>query len=581
MRTAPVAVVACALLVAASPGWAWRYESGHGSAASVVLHPSGDVVAAGTVLDDFAVVRLAAGDGAQVWRHLIDGDQDFDDDQGFRAVVDSAGDVVAVGKIDTVTGGDFTVVKIDGDTGAELWRAVTGYGYDYGRVVAVDAVGDVIAAGTYATSPSYDLVVRKLAGATGAQIWERIITGPDPGSSTFDGAYDLAVDAGSIVVAGAVDGAGFVAKLDAATGADLWSGEVNGENLAWNAVALEAGGDVVVGSTLKTARLAAATGDVIWRQDAHGIAGISDDLALDGAGNAVVSSSFGGTAGGFGVVKVDGGNGAILWTHEIRGAGFDHAFAVAVDASDDVVAAGMLDSVRTGRDFAVVKMDGATGDELWRQTLDGFLNDAAAAVAVGPTGHVFASGGVADLLAVERLDGSTGAVGPVAGGTLAVRDRAGEPTARRIVGTLRTPVVSPPAGSAGDPTLSGGVVRLRNPLSLETAPLPLPASGWAGLGNPPGVRGYQYVDTTGANGPCKRLRVKHGLIKVNCQGSGIPFTLDEPSQGLLTLSVQLGSSDAQCATFGGSVRSDAGTTNPGPAGAFQARDAAPPQGGCP
>ena len=578
MRIARFGVGLCvSVVIAVSPAWAWRYESGHGNATSVVLHPGGDVIAVGTLLGDFVVERLAAS-GTPIWEHRIDGDEIVDEDAAARAVIDGAGGVVAVGKVETVSG-DFAVVKMDADSGAVLWRMVTGNGNDFARAVAVDAAGDVIAAGTYSNGPN--LVVRKLAGATGTQIWERIITGADPGGSTFDGAYDVALDAGgNVVVGGTVDGAGFVAKLDAVTGADLWNAEVNGAGFSWNAVAIDASGDVVVASNLTVVKLAAATGGLVWRQDTLASSGSSGDLDLDGAGDAIAVGSFGGTAGGFAVVKVDGGTGALLWTREIRGAGFDNASAVAVDASGDVTAAGQLESVRTGNDLAVVKFDGATGAELWRQTLDGFLHDAAFDVTIGPTGHAFASGRVADLFAVERLDGDTGAVGPVAGGTLAVRDRAGTPSARRIIGTLRTPVVSPPVGSAGDPTLSGGVVQLSNPVSLETATLPLPASGWVGLGNPPGAHGYRYLDATGANGPCKRLRVRHGLIKVNCQGSGVPFTLDEPFQSSLTLSVQLGSSDAQCARFGGVVR-DASTTNPGPTGSFLARDAAPGQGTCP
>ena len=63
--------------------------------------------------------------------------------------------------------------------------------------------------------------------------------------------------------------------------------------------------------------------------------------------------------------------------------------------------------------------------------------------------------------------------------------------------------------------------------------------------------------------------------------AAIPFSLDEATQGALAVSVQLGASEGQCARFGGDVRRDAGTANPGPSGIFSASDAAPFSGDCP
>jgi len=91
-------------------------------------------------------------------------------------VADGAGNGVAVGLIHHTAAewSDFVVAKLDGGTGAELWRTVFSgspdYYYNGGTAVVVDDAGDVIAAGF--TGPRfgpYDAIALKLSGATGAR----------------------------------------------------------------------------------------------------------------------------------------------------------------------------------------------------------------------------------------------------------------------------------------------------------------------------------------------------------------------------------------------------------------------------
>jgi len=42
-----------------------------------------------------------------------------------------------------------------------------------------------------------------------------------------------------------------------------------------------------------------------------------------------------------------------------------------VDAAGDVIAAGELQNTGTGIDFAVVKLSGSTGTEIWRRLING------------------------------------------------------------------------------------------------------------------------------------------------------------------------------------------------------------------
>src|SRR5262245_33743132 len=97
------------------------------------------------------------------------------------------------------------------------------------------------------------------------------------------------------------------------------------------------------------------------------------------------------------------------------GAGSGAALAVRADASGDVVAAGFLDGgPASGADFAVVKLAGATGMELWRQVLIGpGMNDQAVAVAFDAAGNAVVTGttsapGVDHQFTVAKLAAADG-----------------------------------------------------------------------------------------------------------------------------------------------------------------------------
>jgi hypothetical protein len=74
--------------------------------------------------------------------------------------------------------------------------------------------------------------------------------------------------------------------------------------------------------------------------------------------------------------------------------GNDQALVVTVDADDNVIAAGFITSNNTGRDFTVIKFDGTSGAELWRQVINGTANggDQALAVKADVAGDVVAVG---------------------------------------------------------------------------------------------------------------------------------------------------------------------------------------------
>jgi hypothetical protein len=162
------------------------------------------------------------------------------------------------------------------------------------------------------------------------------------------------------------------------------------------------------------------------------------------------------------------------------------------------------------------------------------------------------------------------------GNKLLVKDKEAQPEKRKLVMVSkdRAGLAAPAPGAADDPTTSGAQLTLFNPTTHESDTYALPASGWEGLGNPPGSRGYKYRDTALANGPCKKVIWKAGsVLKALCKGAQIHYTLDEPSQGSLGIAFNAGSTRL-CAVFGGEVKRDRPAAG-GQTGLFKAKDAPP------
>jgi hypothetical protein len=156
-------------------------------------------------------------------------------------------------------------------------------------------------------------------------------------------------------------------------------------------------------------KLKGSNGAVLWRR---AIRGFGQALAVDHRDNAVVAG-----VGGdgrdrttFNVVKRAGGNGRLVWRRDIHGKGGGGAAAVAVDANDDVVAAGNV--ARDYRDrFVVAKFGGKDGREVWRQVLAPAVDLAGAqSVAVDASGDVVAGGTIDDGIVVVKLAGASGQI---------------------------------------------------------------------------------------------------------------------------------------------------------------------------
>jgi len=395
--------------------------NGDDAAFAVGVDANGDVVAVGRTRntgtgDDFTIIKFDAANGAALWRQTINGTAS-QEDWGRAIAVDAIGDVVAVGYTTNISA-DFTVVKFNGASGAELWRQAingTANASDFGTAVVVDTKGDVVAAGTVSNvGTGGDFAVVKFDGVAGTELWRQMINGTVNGQ---DHASAVKVDAkGNVVAAGSTWNTPklpitdfTVAKFDGISGTELWRKIIPGTSRGSSgasAVAVDGVGDVLatgytVGPDLAVIKFEEVSGGELWRQAIKGTANGSDfatSVTVDINDDVVVGGFIEntGTGNDFTVIKFDGKTGRELWRQVINGTANDddRALAVSVDTFGDVVAAGYITNTGSGNDFTVVKFDGITGRELWRHVINGTVNghDFAYAVTVDTAGDVLAAG---------------------------------------------------------------------------------------------------------------------------------------------------------------------------------------------
>ncbi len=450
-----VLVLGLSILLLSTPAFAWRVRvSGTpdpGRVNAIATTSAGDVVAAGrfgtaAAGDDGVAVKLGSADGAEAWRAVIAGSANGNDILR-DVLVMSGGDVVVLGQVaNTNLGNDGVVARLVGTTGSTMspgWRVDLDGGSAGADTVREGALfgDDVIAVGSSTrTDAKGPFTVWRLAAADGAIVWHSHIDGAG------GVARIVATAADAIYVAGHMTGAAgtdiVVARLDSATGDVGWHVVLAGSGHTGDtveAIAL-AGTRIVVAGELNgtttspdvvIVALDAATGAESWRVALDGTAADANDtdgvlgLAVAPDGGVVAAGSLANTgmATDAFVTKRGPVDGHELWTTQIDGPAHrtDDARALAIDADGDVVIAGRIRSATN--DFATVKLDGATGLELWRDLFDGQTGaaDQALAVAIDPSGHVAAggftnNGAGADELTVVKLAGATGGSFPCGDG---------------------------------------------------------------------------------------------------------------------------------------------------------------------
>ncbi len=350
--------------------------------------------------------------GTLLWTRNYTG-EDAGNARARGAALDDSGNVIVVGE-EFVVGQNANVwARKYTPEGEVLWTWTwngASNGDDIAHAVAIDPAGDLVIVGeTYVGGSGADMLFIKL-GPDSKPVWQSTHNGP---GNLGDRAFGVAVDgAGNIAVTGEeyklIGLHNVWTRLMDTDGKAMWTDvhDANAGNDAGHAVAFTSGGDVIVAGSIYVPigladlwlRKYSSVGATLWTRSADHMLGndIWRGVAVDGAGNiGLVGEVY--EVMGLSAIKIAryDADGVELWSDIQDSAGGDNDIGrgVAFDMDNNLVAVG---EEYTANDFArawVRKYD-AMGEVRWTQIFDGDAagNDIARAVAIDPTGHVYAAG---------------------------------------------------------------------------------------------------------------------------------------------------------------------------------------------
>lgn len=328
--------------------------------------------------------------------------------------VDVEGNAYVTGNVSNGSGIDYLTRKFAPD-GTVVWSAIyhgTGNGTDYAYALTLDHAGNVLVTGTsMGDGASFDYVTVKYTN-TGEVLWVARYAAPGNGNAM---ARAVTVDsADNVLVTGEAAGNG--TDLDYTTvkyspaGEELWvsrySGPGNGTDSAY-AVEVDSADNVLVtghsvgidtGADYATVKYSPA-GEELWVRRYNG-PGNGDDhataMAVDNSDNLVIAGSSLGVGTGVDYATVNYSSaGEELWVSRYNGPGnnVDQAHAVAMDSAGYVVVTGVSRGSGTGDDYATIKYT-PSGEEMWAVRLDGSGNgdDAAYDLVLDDVDHVVVTG---------------------------------------------------------------------------------------------------------------------------------------------------------------------------------------------
>jgi cysteine-rich repeat protein len=442
--------VACAFLVVphAARGWQARVtDSGTSAAAAlaVAVDGAGDVLAggytgAGMAGTQFAVVKLAGSTGQERWRRVLLSTDLTVTNAAMAVLVDrTTNDVVAVGQTSADAGRQVTVVRLAATTGAILWRRDFPGTLDgrRGAPAALDSAGDVVVVGMIVDTNKPEFTIVKLTGATGGDIWRAKPMGVLflPGSLAVTSTDDVVVMANGQLFTGMFPPTelGIVLRLDKSTGGELWRYTDKGDLVSDYSVVLGPFDDPVLTSSIIHMNVIGLVADagylVHLASDGHPLwsrlTGVPERVAVLGSGDIVLveerleatgrsPSTTHYTLIGFGVVDISGTNGADRWRRDFDGG---PGTTVTPLLPGGLFAAGEASGSSGVRRFIGVRLAGADGAEMWRRIDDGRTavlgGFQARSSTVGPSGEVVVGGSVGAgpvVFSVLRFDGASGAL---------------------------------------------------------------------------------------------------------------------------------------------------------------------------
>ena len=348
--------------------WVRRYnepENGADHAYAIAVDDSGNVYVTGRSYGngtdyDYATIKYHA-DGDTAWVRRYDGPGN-NSDEGKAIAVDDSRNVYVTGRsYGSGTNYDYATIKYhpNGDTAWVRRYNGPGNNRDESNALAVDGFGDVYVTGySYSGETGYDYATIKYS-PDGDTAWVRRYN--EPGSNVDEACAIAVDDSGNVYVTGRSHGSG--------TAQDY--------------------------ATIKYH----PNGDTAWARRYNGPANDGDvarAITVDGSGNVYVTgeSDDSGTSKDYATIKYYS-NGDTAWVRRYDGPAHDedHAYAIALDASNNVYVTGRSGGGASVFDYATIKYY-SNGDTAWMMRYNGLENgnDEAYAIAVDDFGNVYVTG---------------------------------------------------------------------------------------------------------------------------------------------------------------------------------------------
>ena len=384
--------------------WEKTYSGGGGDdqPKAIATDSQGNVIVGGFTTGvngrDFYTIKYAAADGVVVWARRYNNGNANGGDEITALAVDANDNVIVTGKsIDSGKQEDFFTIKYNA-AGTAQWGGGIRYSTSFPDVpnaLAIAPNGDVVVVGKSRVGSDicYYTVRYDAAGAfQWDETYDNAVQSDDDVATSVAVAPPDALDPkGAVLVTGSsrnssdpsnISYSYHTIKYPGAGGAPRWSRRYSGpggNSLDTPFIGTDLQGNALIAGTAKldgfrvvyyAAKYSATTGATVWQNNTDVPAGspantsVTDNanaMVVDGAGNVVVTgtSLFAatGTDNDYLTVKFDGASGNLLWRQRLNGdaaAGSDDALSVAVDGGGDVIVVGTARKAAPSANFEII-----------------------------------------------------------------------------------------------------------------------------------------------------------------------------------------------------------------------------------